>query len=71
MCPFHDKKHIVQCRAPAFGPLSPSGCQGRPFWDKCVVHPLAWKIMVSVEDLQKIAQTLRLAAEAVENDAVA
>lgn len=57
-CPFFEEKHKIQCKAPAFGPLSPFGCQGRPFWDRCTVHPLAWKLMLTQEQLKKFADEL-------------
>lgn len=58
-CPFFEEKHKVQCKAPAFGPLSPSGCQGRPFSEQCTVNPLCWRLMCSKEQLKQFADELR------------
>ncbi len=61
-CPFYDEKHLVQCKAPAFSPLTPEGCKGNPFRQPCTVPPLAWKIMVTPEGLKEIAKKLREAS---------
>jgi hypothetical protein len=60
ICPFFDEGHIMQCKVPAFGPLSPAGCNGRPFWVSCTVPPLAWRRMVSADELRRFADDLKV-----------
>lgn len=69
ICPFFEEKHRVQCKAPAFGPLSPGGCQGRPFSEGCTVHPLAWKLMLTKEQLKNFAEDLRQEVAKCQNEA--
>lgn len=69
ICPFFEEKHKVQCKAPAFGPLSPGGCQGRPFSEGCTVHPLAWKLMLTREQLKNFAEELRKDVAKCQNEA--
>ena len=47
ICPYFEKTHKVQCKAPAFSPLIPGGCEGSPFHLGCTVPPLSWRIMVT------------------------